>query len=401
MKEKPLKIGVFLYAGDVPETGGGFSYVGKMISAIDKYEFDSRLQIVFVSTDPLKNNFKKDLFVLRKIDKKTKKIFLLSIAQKFFRIFKFTNLINKLYLNEKIIFFYKKFVLEQFFCFDLDIIFYPKPEVYIDNFPYIVLNWDIGHRTLFPFPEVVMNGEFERREKFYTNEIKKAFLIISESEQGKKELIDFYAIPANRIKVLPMFAGSIVDLEISDSEIEQILRKEGVNKPFFFYPAQFWAHKNHYHLVRAFSIVQSRYPEVRLVLTGSDKGNLDYIMYVIHQNRLSEHVSYLGFVDNKTLYALYKKAVALVMPTLLGPTNMPLLEARALNCPVLCSDLIGHRELMGEDAVYFDPLSPEDISEKMINCLKHSESQTKRQFTPSISILEESFLEILPIRRMF
>ena len=50
------------------------------------------------------------------------------------------------------------------------------------------------------------------------------------------------------------------------------------------------------------------------------------------------------------------------MPTLLGPTNMPLLEAACLDCPVICSDLEGHREMLGDYALYFNPYSPEDIS---------------------------------------
>ena len=43
------------------------------------------------------------------------------------------------------------------------------------------------------------------------------------------------------------------------------------------------------------------------------------------------------------------------MPTFFGPTNIPLLEAWALGCPVLTSDIPGVREQMGDAALLVDP----------------------------------------------
>ena len=50
------------------------------------------------------------------------------------------------------------------------------------------------------------------------------------------------------------------------------------------------------------------------------------------------------------------------MPTFFGATNIPPLEAWALGCPVLTSDIRGIREQAGSAAVLVDPKSVESIA---------------------------------------
>jgi glycosyltransferase involved in cell wall biosynthesis len=54
------------------------------------------------------------------------------------------------------------------------------------------------------------------------------------------------------------------------------------------------------------------------------------------------------------------------MPTLLGPSNIPPIEALLLGCPILCSDLDGHKEILGDSALYFNPL--DDLS--VLKCME-------------------------------
>ena len=51
------------------------------------------------------------------------------------------------------------------------------------------------------------------------------------------------------------------------------------------------------------------------------------------------------------------------MPTFFGPTNIPILEAWALGCPVLTSDIRGIREQVADAALLADPRSVESIAE--------------------------------------
>ena len=151
-------------------------------------------------------------------------------------------------------------------------------------------------------------------------------------------------------------------------------------------------------------------PKVSLVFCGSDKGNLDYIKQVIKEFGLEERARYLGFLSNSEVQVLYENALALVMPTFLGPTNMPLLEARSLDCPVLCSDLMGHRELMGNGALYFDPKDAKDICsamdsisnsttrEKIVHAAKEEQQSSIFNKQSALEHLNQGFIEVKQIR---
>jgi glycosyltransferase involved in cell wall biosynthesis len=99
------------------------------------------------------------------------------------------------------------------------------------------------------------------------------------------------------------------------------------------------------------------------------------------------------------------------MPTLLGPTNMPLLEARELNCPIVCSNHKGHIEMLKDGAFYFDALDKDDIAiqlERIINeherhlLLEKSrlnEKDSVFNVTVAMERIQKCFLELIPVRK--
>ena len=62
------------------------------------------------------------------------------------------------------------------------------------------------------------------------------------------------------------------------------------------------------------------------------------------------------------LIALYRGAFALAYVTFFGPENLPTLEAFALGCPVVASDVAGAREQLGDAALLVDPKDPSSIA---------------------------------------
>jgi glycosyltransferase involved in cell wall biosynthesis len=293
------------------------------------------------------------------------------------------------------------------------LIYYPVQGLKkVNNFPFASANWDTGHLSGYAFPEVAMNGKFEYREKWYANEIYKAIMVFAESESGKEELLKYTKLNPDRIGIVPLFPAEVVNLKVSNDEQENYLSKYKLKpKHFFFYPAQFWAHKNHYNLLLAFQKYSALNPEVKLVLSGSDKGNKKYIEESAKKMGLESKVLFAGFIDIECLYTFYKHALAMIFPGILGPTNMPLLEARMLDCPVICSDIKGHREIMNDGALYFNPLNGDEI----FNCMKTVTVDQEREmllskakkslqgniFTTEMALkaLDENFLKLKSIRQ--
>jgi glycosyltransferase involved in cell wall biosynthesis len=101
------------------------------------------------------------------------------------------------------------------------------------------------------------------------------------------------------------------------------------------------------------------------------------------------------------------------MPTFLGPTNMPLLEAQTLGAPVICSDFEGHREICAHGAEYVDPSNAEEIRTAMKSMLnvekrtamleKAKSVSSKSGFTLANALvaLNDAFIQLRPVRKTF
>src|SRR4029078_10301868 len=95
---------------------------------------------------------------------------------------------------------------------------------------------------------------------------------------------------------------------------------------------------------------------------GSNKGNEEYLRTFAAQLNPPVDVAFLGFVPLEDLVALYRGAFALAYVTFFGPENLPPLEAFALGCPVIASDVSGAREQLGDAALFVDPRNPAEIA---------------------------------------
>ena len=367
-----MKIGIWLKPDYSPTVGGGFSYYDRLIKGIDDYTFAKELEICFVTTSQNPIELKHPVIQLSFSYK-------VSTCEKLkCHIPLLRNRTRKRIAartDQKRKSSYTKTLKEN----NIRLIFYPTPYMCeLPDFPFVMTHWDIGHRSTFTFPEVAEGVTYLDRESFYNYILPKALFILTESSAGRQELINYTHLNQNRIKIVPLFAGDCVSIN-HNSQQQTILQQFNLKeKKYFYYPAQFWSHKNHYTLLKAFSLLKNNYSDYKLVFSGSDQGNLNYIKQAVNDLCLNDSVVFAGFVSNETVSTLYRNATSLVMPTLMGPTNMPPLEAMESGCPVICSDLPGHREELGDAAVYINPLNAADISQAMITMIAQREDYVKK-----------------------
>ena len=245
---------------------------------------------------------------------------------------------------------------------DITLSLVPGSPVVDYPYPYITTVWDLQHRLQPYFPEVSISGEWDNREKSFLKMLRQAAFIITGTEVGKAEIEKFYHIPAERIKVIPFFAPQFTS--ISKLTDQDIIKKYNLPSQYLFYPAQFWPHKNHIGLLLAIKLLKEKYDiEFPLVFVGSDKGNESYVREMVQKLNLSQQVYFLGFVPQEDMVNLYGHAFALTFMTFFGPDNLPPLEAMALGCPVIASNVSGAKEQLGDAALLVDPKKPEEIAE--------------------------------------
>ena len=230
------------------------------------------------------------------------------------------------------------------------------------DLPYMAIVWDLQHRLQPWFPEVSAGGTWRQRETFYGEYLRRATYIIAGTDAGRLEIERFYQVTSNRIMILPHPTPAFA-LNAKPADVASVLKKYGLRSNYLFYPAQFWSHKNHANLLLAAAELKREHQiDMQVVFVGSNKGNEEYVRTFATQLNPSIDVAFLGFVPLEDLIALYRGAFALGYITFFGPENLPPLEAFALGCPVIASDVSGAREQLGDAALFVDPRSPMQIA---------------------------------------
>ena len=233
--------------------------------------------------------------------------------------------------------------------------------------PYLLNVLDLQHRLQPWFPEVSANGQWDAREQSLGDAIKRAAIVTVGSQEAKEQLSFFYTVPLDHVYVVPfptpqpaIDAAHTPAVGVQEAQVRE---KYGIKGDFLFYPAQFWAHKNHVNLLRALRILRREHGlALSLVLTGADHGNLAHVRNVAANLGIADNVHFLGFVPYEDVIAFHRFAFALSYVSFFGPENLPPLEALALGCPVVLSDIPGVRTLFGEGPILVDPRDDRSIA---------------------------------------
>ncbi|MGO8026485.1 glycosyltransferase family 4 protein [Rhizobium leguminosarum] len=228
--------------------------------------------------------------------------------------------------------------------------------------PSIATIHDLMHRYERSFPEAGSWLRFQLRESRFRHLANQSAAVLVDSETGRRHVMESYGTPEDHIYPLPYIAPNY----LTDSvEAPAFAERYRLPEKFYFYPAQFWPHKNHLRLIQALAAARRTHPDMELVLAGNTKREYAAVKAMASELGLSQAVHFVGYVPDSDLAGFYRRARGLVMPTFFGPTNIPPLEAMVCGCPVLISDKYGMREQCGDAALYFSPQSVEEIQGAM------------------------------------
>ncbi len=257
--------------------------------------------------------------------------------------------------------------------------------------PFIYTIWDIGHRILPAFPDTTKPlYRWNSLEEQYTRLLGKASFILTGNETGKKEILENYNVMESKIKVVPFPVTFFCYGEEEKPKFE-------LPEKYFFYPAQFWPHKNHICIVNAVAqLRKEKGIDAHVILTGSDKGNRAYIEKKVAELGISDLIHFAGFVSYEEMKYIYTHATGTIFASLFGPNNIPPIEAVFLKCPLIISGIPGHREQMGEGIMYFDGYKPEELAGHMEKLLTDDSAKAeaiKRQENIRKEIAEYSYSE--------
>ncbi|MGO8372478.1 glycosyltransferase family 4 protein [Rhizobium ruizarguesonis] len=237
---------------------------------------------------------------------------------------------------------------------------------YFRKLNYITTVLDLCHRDDLEFPEVSSDGKFEERERHFSTCLPRAVAVMVASHQLLKSIVVRYGIDEERMIAMP-FEPSPFLSEAHSIDRTAVLGNYGLRDGYYFYPAQFWPHKNHIRILEAVSLLKQKTAvnsDIHVVFSGADRGNLARIKQQAQRLGVSDNVTFLGFVPVDHMRALYEGALAVVMSTYFGPTNLPPLEAWAVGRPLVYSAHLN--EQVGDAALFADANDAEQWADAML-----------------------------------
>jgi glycosyltransferase involved in cell wall biosynthesis len=211
----------------------------------------------------------------------------------------------------------------------------------------------IKHREKHPRERVWFFDLFFKRRLPYAAHI----LTISEYMRG--ELIEELGVAPDAVTAVPL-APEPLFFPRPPEQVATVLRRNGWPRDYLLFVGTLEPRKNISLLVQALSRAQTR---ISLVLAGWTGWGDKAWWEDLERLGLKDQVVVTGYVDEETLACLYSGATAFVYPSFYEGFGLPVLEAMACGCPVICSDATSLPEVAGNAAILVDPNDVEGLAQ--------------------------------------
>lgn len=195
-------------------------------------------------------------------------------------------------------------------------------------------------------------------------------MIITESETGKKEIVDFVRIPEDKVKVIPSGVDDKFKPLKNIAGLEgELTFKYGVRSPYILYAGGYRPVKNGPNLVRAFAQLKNKGLPHQLVLVGKPVQKFDEVLQLIKELNLTQEVIATGFVPDEDMPKFFSAAALFVLPSFKESFGHVLVEAMACACPVVTSNLSCMPEVVGNAGVLINPYDAGSLADGMYKVL--------------------------------
>lgn len=198
--------------------------------------------------------------------------------------------------------------------------------------------------------------------------------VIAISEQTKRDIIEFYKTPAEKIRVCYQSCDPAFAEQVSEEQKQKVKERYGLPGEFFLYVGSVIERKNLLNACKAVFLLRNEL-NIPLVVIGDGKKYKQQVKDFILQNGIGDRIIFLSekeaarssasFQTAADFPAIYQSAIAMIYPSFFEGFGIPVLEALWSRLPVITSNVSCLPEAGGEGAYYVNPVSAEEIAEGM------------------------------------
>jgi glycosyltransferase involved in cell wall biosynthesis len=248
---------------------------------------------------------------------------------------------------------------------ELDLIHFPGTTIQPLSlpFPTIITIHDLQHLY---WPGFFSLRERLRRWRQDRPSIHKAAHIIAISDFTRRTIAEKF--PSAAAKVTTIHSGVSAEFfqPVPQATKERLRQKYNLPPQFGLYPARPWPHKNHKRLFAVMQILKEQYQsDCRLLLCGFNHDEIPSNWQPLLDSLGDDTVQLVSYLPKEEMPVLYQTADFLIYPSLFEGFGLPVLEAMAARCPVICANSTALPEIAGDAAVLVDPYDSAALAQAM------------------------------------
>jgi Glycosyltransferase len=246
------------------------------------------------------------------------------------------------------------------------------PRIKNKNIPYVVTIHDLIFKR---YPRNYRTLDRKIYNTKYKYAVNKSDLTIAISEQTKRDIIEFYKIKSDRIKVIYQTCHQNFRIKHNKIQLNQIKEKFNLPNDFLLNVGTIETRKNLISLINAMNIMKIDIP---LVVIGKKTPYLNFIKVQI--KKLNFDASKIIFLENISINELpqiYKLSSLFVYPSIFEGFGIPILESLYCGTPVISSKGSCFSEAGGKNSKYINPENREEFAFQIMECLTNSSLRKK------------------------
>ncbi len=220
--------------------------------------------------------------------------------------------------------------------------------------------------TVLDLTPFILSGEMKFIDELFWKlflplSVKKANKVICISNATKNDLINL--IGTNKEKINVIYLGT--------PKIGKNCKKK-ISKNYFLIVGALRPRKNIERILFAFNDFLKINKNFKLIIVGKNLNNSVKIKNIVDKLNLNEKVNFVGVISQSKLNNFYSNSTAYLYPSLYEGFGLPILEAQALSCPVITSNISSMPEIAGNGAIMVNPRSISDITLAMEKIVKNN-----------------------------
>lgn len=187
--------------------------------------------------------------------------------------------------------------------------------------------------------------------------------LIAVSHCTKRDIMEYFAVPEERIAVIYEAARSIFRPLQDKAKGKKVSEQYGLCGPYVLTVGTLEPRKNIKTLIQAYAMMaKTLRQEFQLVIVGGDGWLASDLPGFAHKLGLGDRVKFLGHIEENDLVVLFSLAELFVYPSLYEGFGLPVLEAMACGVPVISSNRSSIPEVTGSAAVLVNPDDPLELA---------------------------------------